>query len=74
MSQSCRTCALYDLEAVKDARGRVRKDRMARCLWSSDLVVPESFLIFGQRLCGRMHPQEGTTCPCWKGRDDADRR
>ena len=38
----CRDCKLYDLDAVKNTAGRVMSHWVARCLWTSTEVWPES--------------------------------
>ena len=40
----CRDCALYDLDAVKNARGAVMSDRVGRCLWVSAEAWPQSIM------------------------------
>ena len=37
----CRDCALYDLDAVKNARGAVMGNRAAKCCWKPK-ALPES--------------------------------
>lgn len=39
---SCRECKLYDLDAVKNARGAVLRNRVGKCLWTSTEVWPDS--------------------------------
>ena len=40
---ACRGCKFYDVDQVKDAGGRIRKDRVARCLWPvPDYIWPDS--------------------------------
>ena len=38
----CRDCKLYDLDAVKSKSGAVLSNRVAKCLWTSTEVWPES--------------------------------
>ena len=38
----CRYCDLYDVEAVKNARGAVMSNRAAKCNWFSSEPWPES--------------------------------
>lgn len=38
----CRDCKLYDLDAVKNARGAILSNRAAQRLWKSTEVYPES--------------------------------
>ena len=37
---SCRDCKLYDLDAVKNARGAIMSNRVAQCLWKSTETWP----------------------------------
>lgn len=60
---SCRECKLYDLDAVKDIAGRVRKDRVARCLWKSTETWPDSVGEWQSRpSAGSMRPNDGQRC------------
>lgn len=60
---SCRECKLYDLDATKDKAGRVRKNRIARCLWVSTETLPDSVLAFNIRpTAGSMQPDDGKRC------------
>jgi len=63
----CRDCALYDLDAVKNARGAVMSKRTARCLWVSKEVWPasvqEGALGAKRPIPGRMEPNDGERCP-----------
>jgi hypothetical protein len=63
----CGTCGLWDREKAKDAAGRVRKDRMAKCLWPMP-VLPESMPSWqrAQLVPGWMACDYGKNCPCWK--------
>ena len=65
----CRDCALYDLDAVKDKAGRVRSDRVARCLWVSTEPAPLSFWNWRPSGRIRMLPDDGEGCPCFKPRE-----
>lgn len=38
----CRDCKLYDIDAVRNARGAVLSNRVGRCLWTSTEVYPAS--------------------------------
>lgn len=59
----CRDCKLYDLDAVKDKAGRVRKDRVGRCLWESKEVLPLSIRGNPMKLVGGwMEPNDGNGC------------
>lgn len=66
----CRDCKLYDLEATKDKAGRVRRDRVARCLWESKEQWPLSVnLSLNSRPSpSYMLPDGGHGCQCfqWK--------
>lgn len=40
---ACRDCKYYDVERVKDAGGRIRKDRVAACMWQMpEIAWPDS--------------------------------
>jgi hypothetical protein len=71
---TCRTCALYDIAAVRDKAGRVRKDRAARCLWTMpEFAVPASLPEWGtRRLVPQLHmePNDGENCPAWQERTE----
>ena len=74
-ARSCRTCALYDLDAVKDRAGRVRKNWVAKCGWETDAIAESVHVTIvrsfgpGRTLHGGyMPPDGGANCPCWKGR------
>jgi hypothetical protein len=76
-AHSCRTCALYDLDAVKDRAGRVRKNRVAKCRWETRMIAASVRRSCGYYLSGSpgrtirggyMPPNEGKDCPCWEER------
>lgn len=66
----CRDCALYDLAAVQDKAGRVRSNRVARCLWVSNEPLPASVRNDQRRpiLPSYMEPNDGEGCFCFKER------
>lgn len=69
---SCRDCKLYDLDAVKNARGAVMKNKTARCLWVSTEVWPASVRSpFNTRPSASwMEPDDGARCGRFIKRDD----
>lgn len=60
----CRDCKLYDLDAVKNARGSVMSNRAARCLWVSTEVWPASVMesTNSRAKAGYMEPNDGERC------------
>lgn len=71
MNKCCKTCALWNIKQAQDAAGRVRKDRVARCLWVSTEVYPSSIVLRH----GEPRPipaytshNNGTDCACWEPR------
>jgi len=59
---SCRDCKLYDLDAVKDRAGRVRRDRAAQCLWRPEsIVLPDSVKLLAPVIT-KMQPDDGQRC------------
>ena len=74
--QSCRTCALWDIERAKTPGGRVMKNTVSPCLW----VIPKidlpssvrSYLPSGQMpTAGWCSSDEGDGCPCYVKRGPA---
>ena len=63
----CRTCALWDIEAAKDKAGRVRKDRVARCMWALTVSLPVSLHGWLRHGTGPryMPSYAGEDCECW---------
>lgn len=59
----CRSCKHFPLERVKDKAGRVRKDRVAPCMWPIP-VMPEG--ISGELTRRWMTTLNGGNCPCWE--------
>ena len=61
---SCRECKLFDLEAIKDRAGRVRKSRSARCLWVSTETWPDSVMdhLNHRPTASFMRPDDGQRC------------
>ena len=72
MMARCRDCRLYDLEAVKNARGAVLSKRGAKCLWESTEVWPLSVCEgFNHRpKPSYMEPNDGNGCKRFIKRDD----
>jgi hypothetical protein len=59
----CRDCRLYDLDAVKNARGAIMRNRVGRCLWKSTEVYPASLAKDAYRMSGGwMEPDDGARC------------
>lgn len=60
----CRDCKLYDLDAVRNARGAVMSNRVARCLWKSTEVWPVSVMesMNGRPRAGFMSPNDEHRC------------
>ena len=66
----CRDCKLYDLDAVRSKSGAVLSNRMARCLWVSTEVWPESVGWRVERAAGGvMAPNDGQLCQRFFKRD-----
>lgn len=67
IKKTCKECNLWDIEAAKDKAGRIRKDKMARCLWVSTEIFPLSvFEVFVHRQkSGYMQAQDGEGCKCF---------
>lgn len=67
----CRNCQHYAIEAARDASGRVRRGRVASCLWVSieptpiSVTTSYSFHIQSGRNGRKMGPNEGADCPCF---------
>jgi hypothetical protein len=63
----CRDCKLYDLDAVKNARGAVMSKRAARCLWVSKEVWPDSVYenMNHRPRPAYMEPSQGERCKCF---------
>lgn len=65
---TCRHCVLYDLDATKNAKGAVLRNRTARCLWKSTEEWPAS--VYAARPHPSfMEPDEGKDCPCFKPKE-----
>jgi len=62
----CRDCKLYNLDAVKNARGSVLSSRMARCLWRSKEAYPTSVNNPRRLEGGWMGPNEVHDCRCFQ--------
>ena len=62
----CRTCGLWDIEKAKDKAGRLRKDRVARCMWVCP-PLPEAAMYTGNRtiVAGYSSHDQGSECKCW---------
>lgn len=75
MAESCRTCALYDLDALRDRAGRIRaKGAVAKCGWESTETWPASIWRGGFRrpTPAWMGADDGADCACWKPRAAAE--
>lgn len=61
---ACRNCALYDLDAAKNAAGAVLKRRSAECLWKSTETWPVSVTPSMNRRPepSYMQPDDGARC------------
>lgn len=60
----CRDCKLYDLDAVKNARGAIMSNRAAQCLWKSTEVWPVSVAesLNGRTWTSKMQPNDVHRC------------
>jgi hypothetical protein len=58
----CRDCKLYDLDAVKNARGAILSNRAAQCLWISKETLPASVRDTRRPTAGWMQPNDGDRC------------
>lgn len=77
-AQSCRTCVHFDLDAAKDARGRVLSAAAVRCKYPFALVrVPEAARWLRRALEPYLQPtpesvftyaNHGQQCPTWAER------
>ena len=67
--ETCRNCAHFDIEKVKDAAGRVRRDRTAKCLWPIP-TLPASAHNTHISL-KYMQPNSGSECQCFKATGSA---
>lgn len=65
---TCRDCKLWNIEEAKDRAGRVRKDRVAKCLWEPKERWPKSAVLPYPRL-SYMAPYYGEGCPCFVKRE-----
>lgn len=67
-TKCCGTCALWDIEAVRDSGGAVRDNRPAACKWSATTQLPESVSTLLRHHIS--HPSwmcrsYGTKCECY---------
>jgi hypothetical protein len=66
VSQSCKTCALFDAAAAMDARGRILASRNVRCFWKSTEPYPTSIGYPGTRpVATYTSSNKGTDCLCY---------
>lgn len=67
----CRDCALYDLDAVKNARGAVMSNWLGGCGWTYP-DMPDSLIgRNGLPRPMRMQPSDGTECATFVPRKNA---
>ena len=64
----CRDCKLYDLDAVKNARGAVMASRVGACGWRSKEKWPESVRdhLNSRPSPSLMAPNDVHRCPCFQ--------
>ena len=62
---TCRECKLFDIDAAKDKVGRVRKSRLAKCLWVSKEQYPNALYSFGRPTAGYTSSADGFGCKCF---------
>jgi len=64
----CMDCKLYNLSAVKNARGAVMSNRVAKCLWQSREQWPVSVREHINRRPAPtyMEPKVEHRCPCFQ--------
>lgn len=68
---NCKDCKLFDIEAVKDKAGRVRKSKYAKCLWISTEQYPISLSYDHVRPVARyVAASDGERCPCFQKREN----
>lgn len=68
---SCRSCGWWERTQAMDAAGRIRRDRVARCLWESTEPYPVSvvtsyFGASGRPKGGYTAADDGANCACFK--------
>lgn len=66
---TCRNCAHFDIEKVKDTAGRVHRNRTARCLWPIPTLPASAYNIHIS--LNYMQPDSGSECPCFKATGSA---
>lgn len=68
---TCRNCKLYNLDETRDKAGRVRKDRIAPCMWVSTEPWPMSTDKFHNHRpkVDWMAPDDGEECQCFIERE-----
>lgn len=70
--QSCKTCALFDIAAAMDIRGRVLRTRHVRCGWLSIEPYPDAVAYPWKRpVAGYTSASNGIECRCYRARDGA---
>jgi len=70
-ARRCRYCAHFDLGRVLDKAGRVRRDRMAQCLFDPSTILvtmPESWRTRHIINLSYMSPDDGRHCPQFSSR------
>lgn len=71
MTVRCRDCCLYDLDAVRNARGAVMSNKAARCLWQSTEPWPVSVTEKRRPSPGWMEPNVMHDCQTFQPRTNA---
>lgn len=73
VSQSCRSCALFDLEAVKGKDGRVLSHWSSRCNWvgPNNFSWPDSIMKQDRRIPKphSVRANDGAECDCYVPRE-----
>ena len=69
---SCRDCKLWDINAAKDAAGRIRKNWAVKCLWVSTETWPLSVHTYMNKRpeVSYMTAVEGYNCKCFQKREE----
>ncbi len=66
-TKCCGTCALFNLNALKNKAGRVSSSGSARCGWKSIEVYPSSIRIDrGRPTPNYMSRDDGADCGCYE--------
>lgn len=67
----CKSCEFWNIKQAQDKIGRVRKDAVARCLWTLTEPLPASVMTWGKPMVlstSWMGATYGTDCACWRPR------